>query len=502
MPVAFRSSKSSHFPRFILKSFIFIALFSLIVLVLYKVAEHVESIASQIKTVAGHNLKPTPWHRFPQKTFDDESRFGQASKIIRCSYLMKCSSSRRPVPKKWHLREGQGQCPDFFRWIHHDLEPWSMTKISTTHLMKAKKFAAFRVVIVDGRLYTEFYHDCFQTRAMFTIWGLLQLLKRYPGHIPDVDLMFDCMDKPFIERDKHRAMPLPLFRYCTTPQHFDIPFPDWSFWGWPETNIQHWDKQFKDIKQGSQAVTWIDRLAFAYWKGNPDTGSPARSELLHCNDTLKWGAQILRQNWAAEAEAGFKDSNLSNQCKHRYKIYAEGYAWSVSLKYILSCGSTTLMIAPKYEDFFTRGLMPKDSYWPIPPTEFCPAIKFAVDWGNGNTAAAEAIGQRAQQLMETLTMDRVYDYMFHLLSEYSSLQDFKPAPPPSAFEVCESSLLCFANQIQTKFLKNSAASPSPNPPFKIPPHDPALIDSWIKQKTENINEVENMRQVNPGQPQH
>ena len=66
----------------------------------------------------------------------------------------------------------------------------------------------------------------------------------------------------------------------------------------------------------------------------------------------------------------------------RYKIYAEGFAWSVSLKYILSCGSLSLIISPEYEDFFSRGLIPKKNYWPVSPTDLCPSIKYAVDWGN------------------------------------------------------------------------------------------------------------------------
>ena len=78
----------------------------------------------------------------------------------------------------------------------------------------------------------DLYYACVQSRAMFTIWGLLQLLKRYPGMVPDVDIMFDCMDKPRIHRAEHESMPLPLFRYCTTGEDYDIPFPDWSFWGW------------------------------------------------------------------------------------------------------------------------------------------------------------------------------------------------------------------------------------------------------------------------------
>ena len=92
--------------------------------------------------------------------------------------------------------------------------------------------AAFRVVIVGGKLFVDWYYACVQSRAMFTIWGILQLLRRYPGLVPDVDLMFDCMDKPTVLKSEHQNMPLPLFRYCTTKEHFDIPFPDWSFWGW------------------------------------------------------------------------------------------------------------------------------------------------------------------------------------------------------------------------------------------------------------------------------
>lgn len=63
----------------------------------------------------------------------------------------------------------------------------------------------------------------------------------------------------------------------------------------PETNIEAWDSQFKDIKKGAQAAKWTDKLPYAYWKGNPDVASPVRTELLNCNDTNLWGAQILRQ---------------------------------------------------------------------------------------------------------------------------------------------------------------------------------------------------------------
>ncbi|XP_016515578.1 uncharacterized protein LOC107832276 [Nicotiana tabacum] len=459
-------SRHSRRPFFLPRYVIFFAFLFLALLLFFEV----DNLISQTKTIVGHNLEPTPWHVFPTKSFDEESTVSKASKIIGCSYLS--CPGRVTVPQnsnsasKSKTSESK-TCPEFFRSIRYDLEPWTKSRISMNHVMEAQKFAAFRVVIVGGKLFVDFYYACVQSRAMFTIWGILQLLRRYPGKVPDVDLMFDCMDKPIINRTEHSSMPLPLFRYCTTPQHFDIPFPDWSFWGWSEINIRPWEEEFKSIKKGSKSRSWVRKIPVAYWKGNPDVVSPIRTELLNCNDTQMWRAQIMRQDWAEEAKVGFEKSKLSKQCNHRYKIYAEGYAWSVSLKYILACGSLPLIISPQYQDFFSRGLIPKKNYWPIPPFDLCPSIKAAVDWGNANPSEAEAIGKAGQDFMESLSIDRIYDYMYHLISEYAKLQDFVPVQPPSALEICIDSVLCFADDKQKQFLKRSIAYPSPVNPCSL-----------------------------------
>ncbi|XP_074303055.1 uncharacterized protein LOC141637485 [Silene latifolia] len=451
----------------------------------------VSDFAYQTKTVAGHNLKPTPWHLFEPKILDEGTSYSRATKILQCQYFQ-CRSNAYPIPPLLDPSK-LISCPEFFRWIHHDLEPWSHSRISFDHLMEAKDYAAFRVIIVGGRLFIDMYYACVQSRVMFTVWGLLQLLKRYPGMVPDVDLMFDCMDKPAINKTEHSSRPLPLFRYCTTNQHFDIPFPDWSFWGWPEVNIGPWDTEFRDIKKGSHSKSWSEKWPYAYWKGNPDVASPLRSELLQCNDTKEWRAQILRQDWGEEARAGYMQSKLSNQCKHRYKIYAEGYAWSVSLKYIVSCGSLTLLITPQYEDFFSRGLFPTKNYWPVPPFDLCRNIRNAVDWGNAHPSEAEAMGQAGQDFMDSLNMDRVYDYMYHLITEYAKLLDFKPLAPPSAQEVCAESLLCFAEPKLRQFLEQSATTLSPSPPCAVPKNDGKILSRWKKLKEKVSNDI--MRQT-------
>ncbi|KAG6515782.1 hypothetical protein ZIOFF_026212 [Zingiber officinale] len=440
-------------------------------------AQAAEDMASNTKTVAGHNLDPTPWHPFPQI----KERLRPLT-VLRC-VVLSCPSSPPilPAPRPNPNSPPPRSCPNFFRAIHRDLDPWRSTRISAALVAEAGKRAAMRVVILEGRrLFVDLYYACVQSRALVTIWGLLQLLRRYPGMVPDVDLMFDCMDRPTLHRFEFRPsngspnasslpIPPPLFRYCTTEDHFDIPFPDWSFWSWPEINIRSWNEEFQSIKRGSQNVKWNKKDKTAYWKGNPFVDSPIREALLSCNDSNKWGAQIMLQDWVEESKSGFQKSSLSSQCNYRYKIYAEGFAWSVSLKYILACGSIVLFIDPQYEDFFTRGLVPKENFWPVSPTELCQSIKLAVDWGNSNPSEAEAIGKKGQSFMEELEMDRVYDYMYHLLVEYSKLQDFKPVPPPSAQEVCADSILCLTDEKQRQFLETSYASPSTSMPCTLPP---------------------------------
>ncbi|KAI5018503.1 hypothetical protein ZWY2020_043391 [Hordeum vulgare] len=83
--------------------------------------------------------------------------------------------------------------------------------------------------------------------------GALSDLMRQDSHRPDMDLMFDYMDRSAINRTKHTGdgapPPPPLFRYCTTREHLDI---------------EPWSREFKSIKQGSRRVKWTDRVPTAY----------------------------------------------------------------------------------------------------------------------------------------------------------------------------------------------------------------------------------------------
>ncbi|XVF80035.1 hypothetical protein PTKIN_Ptkin15bG0038100 [Pterospermum kingtungense] len=388
-------------------------------------------------------------------------------------------------------------CPSFFRWIHEDLKPWKEKGISRDMIERARKTAHFRLVILKGKVYVKKYRKAIQTRDMFTMWGILQLLRLYPGRLPDLELMFDCGDRPVVKSKNFQApdaQPPPLFRYCADELSLDIVFPDWSFWGWAETNVRPWRNILKEIKKGNQRTQWKDRVPCAYWKGNPSV-TPTRKDLMKCNVTDKnnWNTLLYIQDWGRESKQGFKQSNLEDQCTHRYKIYTEGWAWSVSEKYILACDSMTLYIKSHFYDFFIRGMVPLQHYWPIRENSKCKSLKFAVEWGNHNPEKARSIGEAAGSfIQEDLKMDNVYDYMFHLLNEYAKLLKFEPKVPPGAVELCSETMACPATGIWKNFMVESLVmSPSDTTPCAMPPpYEPQELREFLERKANSTRQVE------------
>ncbi|KAG6593673.1 Protein O-glucosyltransferase 1, partial [Cucurbita argyrosperma subsp. sororia] len=393
-------------------------------------------------------------------------------------------------------RPSDATCPPYFRWIHEDLRHWRETGIRREMLERARKTAHFRVVILDGRVYVEKYMNAFQTRDVFTLWGILQLVRWHPGKLPDLELMFNCDDLPVVRSNdfwgQWSVLP-PLFGYCSDESSLDIAFPDWSFWGWVELNIKPWRKILEDIREGNKRTKWEDRVPFAYWKGNPEVHR-SRKDLLKCNLTQhhNWGTLVYAQDWSKESRQGFKQSKLEDQCTHRYKIYIEGRAWSVSEKYIISCDSMTLYVKPKYFDFFIRGMVPLEHFWPINDQSKCHSLKFAVEWGNNHTNQAQAIGEEGSKyFQENLKMEFVYDYMFHLLNEYSKLLTFRPTVPAGAVELKLETMIGSAVGLTKKFMEDSMEkSPSKSGPCDLPPHDPTVQREFQNKTLNALKQVD------------
>ncbi|RID61376.1 hypothetical protein BRARA_E00532 [Brassica rapa] len=390
-------------------------------------------------------------------------------------------------------------CPSYFRWIYEDLRPWRETGVTREILQKASRKAHFRVIILDGKVYAKKYRRAIETRDTFTLWGIVQLLQWYPGRLPDLELLFDADDRPTVRSSdyigqQHPAPP-PVFRYCSNDASLDIVFPDWSFWGWAELNIKPWAKSLVAIEEGNKMTQWEDRVPYAYWRGNPNVAR-TRKDLLRCNvsDQEDWNTGLYINDWAAtEFKEGFKNSNLENQCTHRYKIYIEGWAWSVSEKYIMACDSMTLYVRPTYYDFLIRGMVPLQHYWPIRDHGKCRSLKHAVHWGNTHLDQARKIGEEGSRyIREEVNMEYVYDYMFHLMNEYAKLLKFKPEIPLGAKEITSDSMGCPAKGRWRDFMAESMVmSPSEVSPCEMPlPYSSLELKEVLERKANLTRQVE------------
>lgn len=89
-------------------------------------------------------------------------------------------------------------------------------------------------------------------------------------------------------------------------------------------------------------------------------------------------------------------------------------------------------------------------------------------------------------------MDMVYDYMFHLLSQYAKLLKYKPIKPRRAVELCSETMACPAEGLTKKFmLESMVRGPKGESPCVLQaPYDPATLQSVLQRKQNSIKEVE------------
>ena len=89
-------------------------------------------------------------------------------------------------------------------------------------------------------------------------------------------------------------------------------------------------------------------------------------------------------------------------------------------------------------------------------------------------------------------MKYVYDYMFHLFSEYSKLLRYKPTVPANATEVCSESLVCSGVGMKKRLkLQSLVKSPSVTGPCNMPnPYEPAALQEFLDRKENLTRQVE------------
>lgn len=89
-------------------------------------------------------------------------------------------------------------------------------------------------------------------------------------------------------------------------------------------------------------------------------------------------------------------------------------------------------------------------------------------------------------------MERVYDYMFHLLTKYSELLKFKPRIPEGAAEVCSESMARPRRGLWEEFMAETQVNfPSDTLPCTMPPpYESRALEAFNERKENVIRQVE------------
>lgn len=419
------------------------------------------------KGIRGENMEATPWQ--PHTDLIEHATLWEKLTAVRgiAQCHGRCRAPPKPPPPPPPASTAEpATCPVWFEYIQRDLEPWKKTGITNAHMEAARELAAFRVVVKGGRLYAEQLYKCPVSRQLFTLWGLSLLLRRFPGAVPDLELLFDCTDAPLAKMtnamlagDVVSALEAPaLFGYSSRPGFLDLPFPDWSFWGGPEGSVQPWEIARQVILNSTRKLPLRKREKSGLWKGHLGAGSKHRPALFVCQDMPRSAIEAEAQDEDVGKDQEHSTRHLAEHCTHRFKVYAEGATWSVGLKYALACGSVVLLLPQEHHDFYSRGLEPLRHFWPVDPKDLCNSLRFAVEYGNDHPAQSKHIGKHGKDFcFEDLSMANVYSYMLHMLTAYAKLLTFTPEVPARAREICPEVVLCLAEPWQRPILTASLA---------------------------------------------
>lgn len=106
---------------------------------------------------------------------------------------------------------------------------------------------------------------------------------------------------------------------------------------------------------------------------------------------------------------------------------------------------------------------------------------------------AQDIGKAGSDFIrEDLKMDHVYDYMFHVLSEYAKLLRYKPTIPERALEICSETMSCSRVGVHKTFMMESLVKGPTNvsPCNMPPPYDASAFQALLERKANAVSQVE------------
>jgi hypothetical protein len=254
-------------------------------------------------------------------------------------------------------------------------------------------------------------------------------------------------------------LPPPLFSSTVNRAHFDLAWPDFSFY-MPrkphKLRTPPWRQLHPQMLEQSARVRWEDKVPLAVHTGN--VGSPYRKRLakqaaispneILVNELFIGDHGRINATCASlgrQRLGGFHQHKcymtFEEQCSYKYLLNSASIGYANKFKYLLLCGSVVIYVRDgmRHKEFYEYGLLPGVHYVSVADATQVPAM---VRWLKKNDDYAKAVAMAGRARMAALDANAVADFMAELLTQYAKLQSFRPTPGSGSVKIaCEDDLI-------------------------------------------------------------
>jgi len=266
-----------------------------------------------------------------------------------------------------------------------------------------------------------------------------------------------------------RQRPALVLSYMSSLDHFDVPWPDYLFWGRPASRTASWASVLDAILAEADSVPFSSRLRRTLYASKllvrdnnffrmymPLRRAFALNCLYNCTHApSRLDAEVnvsavlssLDKQRASGALGGADHQLASHQfrykCWYRSLLILNGRsAWLDHFKADVACGSPVIFVSDRsrppsdghidprpVSTFWSHLIREGEHYVHISSDHqnaggLCGAVGDARRWMEQEPAAAACMGARAQAVVRRwLHMDKVYDYMAEIFRGIAATQD-------------------------------------------------------------------------------
>lgn len=327
--------------------------------------------------------------------------------------------------------------PDWMmKQIHKDLSLFADQGITRKIIdetfcgKRIEKYSLVRFTITDGYLIVSANEKFLDKRHFRHMLNSIKTLNQIT-QLPNVDFIVSLMDGYDVNPPEFPRSPCFVFAKSTEVQNFVL-MPDFkALWGYGNLREQ--------ILMGNKKIPWIEKTPKAYWRGSTTGGFFSgnnwclfgRGKLV---DLSLQHPQKLDARFTSVVQctpdvhglmqaAGLlsKRVNKIDHLKYKYLVDVDGNSCTYERYFwLLLSNSLVLKQTTPNIQWYYAGLKPYVHYLPL--EDDLSDLTEKVQWASSHDVESKRIAENATKfVLENLSTEDVFLYMYHLIKEYSKL---------------------------------------------------------------------------------